>query len=219
MTTPDFMAMLDQRVASDDRPTHLAPIAFDFRAIADLQLLEDELQQAEAEQRVADFQQRTIADKPGDTRMAGNVPSRVAELKARQGELIERIQESTCLAVFKAPTADQQAVLNTQSKAEGWEPPEQARRLIMLCFDHWEYRGEHVESMDSSALEKLLPRMTQGELYSLSTPLTEISGGEVALPKSALAFIKTRAPGGTRRSRSGSASRSANGTAARPRPA
>lgn len=217
MTTPDFMALLEQRVSNDDRPIHLAPIVFDFRAIADLQMLEEELQQAEAEQRVIDFQ-RNHGDRPtGDTRMAGNEQPRVDELKTRQQELVERIQGATCLAVFKAPTADQQAVMNARSKAEGWEAPEQARQLILLCFDHWEYQGQTLDSLDRVALETLLPKLTQGELYALSTPLTEISGGEVALPKSALAFIKTRAPGETRRSRSGSASRSANGTAARSR--
>lgn len=210
---PDFLSLLEQRVTEDTRPMHFQPIAFDFRALAELEVLEGELEEARRAQRVDELNRRN-GQPVGDQRMAGIV-SPVATLEARQSELVEQVQRSTCLAVFQAPTADEQDKFNAQSKAENWGAPEQARRLIMISFHHWEYRGERLDYMGEAELEKLLPKLSQGELFSISTPLTHTSGGEVLLPKSALAFIKTRQLDGTQRSRSASASPSASGSGGR----
>lgn len=203
MSYPDFVALVTARVQSDDRPQTFQFVPLDYRAVAELNQAEAELEQAKMLANLND-RLNTKEDSPDpDPRMAGKpgllAHANIAELQERVDDLMQRVINSTVCVVFKAPSSDRQAVLSAEAKALEQSPLQQAKVLALESFEHFEWDGQRIEELNSTHFSDLLSVMSQGEVYGISTPLTELSGGQPQLPKFVMESVSKRALNGTLR--------------------
>lgn len=115
-------------------------------------------------------------------------------LERQLRELEEKIAEHTVLGVFKALSAD-----GIAAKVAEWDQAEmptlgKARALILECFEYFEDHGEPIPAADLGKpdLADLLPALTQGETYGLSNTLTDMTSGDIDIPKSVRQSLAAR---------------------------
>jgi hypothetical protein len=116
-----------------------------------------------------------------------------ARLEQQLVTLDQQIADSTVAVVFKALDADSMA-----AKAAGWERAklktlDQAKDLILVCFD----RFDTDEELSKDDLIDLVDTLTQGEVYGLSNILSNLSLGEIDIPKSVRQSVTTQRSGAT----------------------
>lgn len=178
-------ALIQDRKAKQTRPTyrHLFTLSPDLYA-----------ERTDLEAALADTPPRPVrpADGKGQQPRQGGDDPRAALEKSLK-ELDEAIAAQSVVAVFKALSADQMA-----AKVAEWDKAdntalEQARDLILECFS----RFVTDEDLGRDDLAELVPTLTQGETYAIANRLTDLSVGEVDVPKSIRRSVAARPSGAT----------------------
>lgn len=174
-------ALIQDRKAKQSRPTyrHLFSLAPDLYA-----------EREELEQQLAELPRRPAAGEEGQAPRQGGARGR---LERQLADLDARLAEATVAVVFKAPTADQMAAKVAEWERGKLETLEQARDLILTCFNRWETD----EELGRDDLADLLPTLTQGETYVVSNALSNLAVGEVDVPKSVRQSVATRTSAAT----------------------
>lgn len=185
---PDFATMLLGRVESNTRLIYKAPISFK----PELYYEHGQAVQAQLEWR-EEQKYRSDDGRPADPRLVPQGNPHEADVT----RLEQEIKESSALAVFVAPTSDEQEEFNGRTK--GMESLEKSRALMTQCFQRWEYEGEEITELTLDHLQALFPVLSQGETYSIGNTLATMSGGTPDIPKSVLESLKTRRPAATSR--------------------
>jgi hypothetical protein len=116
------------------------------------------------------------------------------QLRNRVAELERRVAEASVVGVFKARTPDEMEAIIAAWDATKVPTPQRARELVLACLDHFEQGGIPVpaENFNADDLAQLLPRLSQGELYGVSTPLSNLTNSVLDLPKSVTQLAQTR---------------------------